>query len=154
MSMLKGIRLSVIILILILISSFKVSGQEGANIKSQFLNKLEWGDSLKIGALGTSLTGGTWRWFDVMKEWLDESYPGQLSYRNEGVGASASSYPVGNSGLDKVKLLAADKQDVVFIEFAVNDAYQPYNISVEDSRRNLESMINTLKSANPAKPGM
>lgn len=32
---------------------------------------------------------------------------------------------------------------------AVNDAYKPYNISVGESRKNLESMIATLKNANP-----
>ena len=84
-----------------------------------------------------------------MKEWLDQLYPGQLCYRNEGVGASASSYPPGNSGLDKVEALDAFNPDVVFIEFAVNDAYKPYNISVEDSRANLESIIGTLKSSHP-----
>ncbi len=118
-------------------------------IKAQFINQLEKGETLKIAALGTSLTGGAWRWFDVMQEWLDQLYPGQLCYRNEGVGASASSYPPGNSGLDKVKALDAFNPDVVFIEFAVNDAYKPYNISVETSRANLESMIRTLKASNP-----
>lgn len=117
--------------------------------KAGFVNKLEKGEHIKIAALGTSLTGGKWRWFDVLKEWLDEEYPGQVLYRNEGVGASASSYPPGNSGLDKVKIVAEFKPDVVFIEFAVNDAYKPYNISVDESRDNLISIINTLKNANP-----
>ncbi len=42
----------------------------------------------------------------------------------------------------------AAKPDVVFIEFAVNDAYVAYNISLQESRRNLESMIHSLKEAN------
>ena len=117
--------------------------------KTHIVEKLENGENLKIAALGTSLTGGTWRWFDVMAEWLDEAYPGQVSYLNKGVGASASSYPPGSSGLDKVKELAGFDPDVVFIEFAVNDAYKPYNISVDESRKNLESMIASLKNANP-----
>jgi len=117
--------------------------------KTHFIGKLEHGKHLKIAALGTSLTGGTWRWFDVMVEWLDETYPDQVSYKNLGVGASASSYPPGSSGLDKVKELAEFDPDVVFIEFAVNDAYKPYNISVDESRKNLESMIATLKITNP-----
>ena len=118
-------------------------------VKTSLIERLERGQHLKIAALGTSLTGGTWRWFDVMAEWLDEAYPDQVSHLNLGVGASASSYPPGSSGLDKVKELDGFNPDVVFIEFAVNDAYKPYNISVDESRKNLESMIATLKNANP-----
>lgn len=119
------------------------------SVKAQFVNQLEKGEVIKIAALGTSLTGGTWRWFDVMSEWLDQDYPGQICYKNMGVGASASSYPPGNSGLDQVKKFEGFFPDVVFIEFAVNDAYIPYHISVEDSRANLETIIQTLKSYSP-----
>ena len=104
---------------------------------------------MEIAALGTCLTGGKWRWFEMMKEWLDEEYPGQVTSQNEGVGASASFYPPGNSGLDKVKKVAKLISDVVFIEFAVNDAYKPFHISVDESCENLVSIINTLKSTNP-----
>ncbi len=128
---------------------FGVALQTLAGGKSGLAKKLQRGEQVKIAALGTSLTGGKWRWFDVMKEWLDEQYPNQCTYFNEGVGASASSYPPGNSGLDKVKVVATYHPDVVFIEFTVNDAYKPYAISVEESRRNLECMISTLKIANP-----
>ena len=138
-----------IITLLFLLLSLGVQAQLRENIKPQFLNRLHQGDQIKIAALGTSLTGGTWRWFDVMKEWLDEEYSGQISYHNLGVGASASSYPSGNSGLARVRELVKINPDVVFIEFAVNDAYKPYNIIIEDSRRNLESIIRSLKSANP-----
>lgn len=125
------------------------SHQSKDNKKTYFIQKLKQGEKVKIAALGTSLTGGTWRWFDVMVEWLDEAYPDQVSYLNLGVGASASSYPAGSSGLDKVKELDGFNPDVVFIEFAVNDAYKPYNISVDESRKNLESIIATLKNVNP-----
>ncbi len=91
--------------------------------KAQFIQKLEQGEKVKVAALGTSLTGGKWRWFEVMKEWLEESYPGQVEYFNKGVGASASSYPPGKSGLDKAKVLAKEKTDVVFIEFAENESH-------------------------------
>jgi hypothetical protein len=32
------------------------------SIKAQFINRLEKGEHVKIAALGTSLTGGAWRW--------------------------------------------------------------------------------------------
>ncbi|NQU54135.1 MAG: hypothetical protein HQ522_16530 [Bacteroidetes bacterium] len=135
--------------LLLLSFAFVISLQCVAQGKSSLISKLKNGEKVKIAALGTSLTEGKWPWFDVMKEWLDQDYPGLVEYHNEGVGASASSYPPGKSGLDKVKVIAATSPDVVFIEFAVNDAYEAYNISVAESRANLESMINTLKERNP-----
>ncbi len=140
----------ILLMLLLLIGNGTNATVNGERNKTQsFILRLKQGEHIKIAALGTSLTGGTWRWFDVMKEWLEHDYSGQVTYFNEGVGASASSYPPEVCGLEKVKTVAKQKPDVVFIEFAVNDAYKPYNISVEESRKNLESMINTLKGANP-----
>jgi acyl-CoA thioesterase-1 len=143
----KTIILCLLSLLLLSGTSAKTLGKQKKN--AGFIQKLEQGEKVKIAALGTSLTGGTWRWFDVMKEWLDQEYPRQVEYQNEGVGASASSYPPKVCGLEKVKVVAAGNPDVVFIEFAVNDAYKPYKISIEESRKNLESIISTLKEANP-----
>ncbi len=137
------------LLVLIGLLNGHIQAQPIRKIEARFVDQLERNEHVKIAALGTSLTGGTWKWFDVMKEWLDQVYPGQVSYKNEGIGASASSFPPGRSGLDKVNELTSYHPDVVFIEFAVNDAYRPYNISVEDSRANLESIIQSLKSYNP-----
>ena len=134
---------------LLIANRTNASVDEEKNVPQSFILKLTKGENIKIAALGTSLTGGTWRWLDVMKEWLETDYSGQITYFNEGVGASASSYPPENCGLEKVKIVAGYKPDVVFIEFAINDAYKPYNISVEESRKNLESMINALKEADP-----
>ena len=124
---------------------------------STFINKLEKGKQVTIVTLGTSLTGGKWRWVDVMQEWLDASYPNQVLIENLGVGASASmtvpamegnEYLWNKCGLDRIPETIAVNPDVVFIEFAVNDAYLPYDISIEQSRKNLESMIQSLKDAN------
>ena len=147
----KMIRIRMCLLLFLIGNTIimNASHQSVNSAKTHFIERLQQGEQLKIAALGTSLTGGTWRWFDVIVEWLDETYPNQVSYKNLGVGASASSYPPGNSGLDKVKELAGFNPDVVFIEFAVNDAYNPYDISIDESRENLESMITTLKNANP-----
>ena len=105
--------------------------------------------------MGTSLTGGTWRWPDVlMNDWLNLDWPGQVTLFNEGVGASASSMgfngDLTTSGLGKLGAVIAHKPDVVFIEFAVNDAFLPYKISLDDSKRNLNEMIDRLLAANPA----
>jgi len=114
-----------------------------------FIRDLRDGKKVTIVTLGTSLTGGTWRWPDVMKEWLDKEFPGLVTLHNLGVGASASSHPPGKSGLDMVKKAVALKPDVVFIEFTTNDAYLPYNISQADSKRNLNTMIDAILAGNP-----
>ncbi|MBN8457508.1 MAG: SGNH/GDSL hydrolase family protein [Verrucomicrobia bacterium] len=116
---------------------------------ARFIGSLQTGRKATIVTLGTSLTGGTWRWVNVMKEWLDSEYPGLATIQNLGVGASASSHPPGQCGLDMAKRAAAMKPDVVFIEFAVNDSYLPYKISPTDSQRNLNMMVDTILQANP-----
>jgi acyl-CoA thioesterase-1 len=119
-----------------------------------FIKRLEAGEKITIVTMGTSLTGGQWRWPDVMMVgWLNRDYTGQVTLFNEGVGASASSVGPGNnaalSGLGKLPAVLAHKPDVVFIEFAVNDAYLPYKISLEDSKKNLNTLIDGILEANP-----
>jgi acyl-CoA thioesterase-1 len=114
--------------------------------KIQFIQKLDQGEKVKIAALGTSLTG---TWYYVMQDWLKEAYSDQCTFYDFGVGGSASSCPPGKSGLDQVKKAASYHPDVVFIEFAVNDSYIPYHITVEESRKNLESIIDTMLESNP-----
>ena len=43
-----------------------------------------------------------------------------------------------------------EKPDAVFIEFAVNDAHLPYDISLDRSKTNLNAMIDQVLAANPA----
>lgn len=119
-----------------------------------FIRRLDAGGKITIVTMGTSLTGGQWRWPDVMMTgWLNRDYPGQVTLFNEGVGASASSVGPGNntalSGLGKLPVVLARKPDVVFIEFSVNDAYLPYKISLEDSKKNLNTIIDRILDANP-----
>jgi len=96
---------SILLHIFLFVSGLSAEARVLSNesIKTQFISRLEKGEHVEIAALGTSLTGGTWRWFDVMKEWLDHVYPGQISYRNNGVGASASAakIPSGLSAFTK-----------------------------------------------------
>jgi lysophospholipase L1-like esterase len=122
---------------------------------ARFIQSLQAGKKVTLATMGTSLTGGTWRWPDVlMNDWLNLDWPGQVTLFNEGVGASASSMgfngDLTTSGLGKLGAVIAHKPDVVFIEFAVNDAFLPYKISLDDSKRNLNEMIDRLLAANPA----
>jgi lysophospholipase L1-like esterase len=124
------------------------------------LSRLNQGDNLTVAAIGTSLTASaTGSWFGQMGAWLDSQYPHQLSYHNDAVPSSASkytsSYTYPASGLD-VQLGTALTQnpDVVFIEFAMNDAYTAYGITPQMSKDNLQAMIDRINtwSAGHGKP--
>ena len=119
-----------------------------------FIKRLQAGEKITIVTMGTSLTGGTWRWPDVMMgDWLNKDFPKQVQFFNEGVGASASSVGpgggAGGSGFSKLPAILAHKPDVVFIEFTTNDAYLPYKISLADSKKNLNTIIDKILAANP-----
>ncbi len=122
-------------------------------VGARFIDALHKGKKITIVTMGTSLTGGEWRWPDVMmNDWLNKAFPGQVICFNEGVGASSSSVgPYNNSalsGIDKLPAVITHKPDVVFIEFATNDAYLPYKISREASQKNLNFIIDRILEAN------
>lgn len=139
-----------------LVVSCAADEKEGA---SPVVLRPEPGGEVTIVTLGTSLTGGRWPWPTVMMEWLDNQWPGQFELHNLGVGASASqtvpamegsAYIWKRCGLDRLDEAVALEPDLVFIEFAVNDAYRPYGISLEASRRNLLTMIDRFQASDPA----
>ena len=125
---------------------------------SAMIQKLENGEKVTIVMLGTSLTGGEWRWVRPFREWMNKDFPGLVTIHNLGVGASASmTVPImkGNRytwkrcGLDRVQEAIKLKPDTVFIEFAMNDCHTPYGISIEQSKKNLNAMIDIIWKANP-----
>ena len=128
--------------------------------RATVLSRLDQADNLKIAAIGTSLTApGTSSWFSQMGVWLDSQYPHQLSYYNGAVPSSASkytsSYTYPASGLDvQLGNALAQGPDVLFIEFAMNDAYTPYGITTQMSKDNLQAMIDRIHtwSAGRSKP--
>ena len=105
--------------------------------------KLAEGKSLTISAIGTSLTAPTWSsWFTQMGDWLNTKYPGKVTLNNEAIGGSNST-----SGIStQLGAALAHNPDVIFIEFAYNDASTGSNMSVETSKNNLQSMINTINT--------
>jgi acyl-CoA thioesterase I len=130
--------------------------QKSGSAGARFIQSLKVGKKVTIVTMGTSLTGGGWRWPDVMmNDWLNKAFPRQVVFFNEGVGASSTINGPGDnkalSGLAKVKAAIAHKPDVVFIEFGTNDAYEhgAYKQSVADSKKNLTTIIDALLAANP-----
>jgi len=108
--------------------------------EAEIITRLENGETMSLCAIGTSLTAASDRWFDQTIAWLQTEYPGQVTASNRAVAGENSRQ--GFAQLDKV--LAYDNPSAVFIEFAMNDAHTKFNISLEESRSNLQTMVNTI----------
>jgi acyl-CoA thioesterase-1 len=118
---------------------------------ARFIQDLQAGKKVTIVTMGTSLSNG---WPVVMMgDWLTPDFPGQVTFFSECVGASSTAMgPNGDrslSGLGKIPAAIAHRPDVVFIAFGMNDAYLPYNTSLEESKKNLNTIIDAILSANP-----
>lgn len=118
------------------------------NLQAKIIPRLQSGENLTITAIGTSLTAGG-AWLGQMANWMNTTFPGQVTVHNCGIGASASqntsTYTAPTSGLGvQLGNALATNPDAIFIEFAMNDAYAPYGISQQASRENLQTMINLI----------
>ena len=113
--------------------------------KSDFIKQLEKGKPQTIVCYGTSLTAGDDGWVSLLEQYLQKYYGENVNVINSAVGGMWSGWGVEN--LDEKVI--ANKPDAVIIEFAVNDSHKGYKTSKEDSRNNLNQMINRIKKANP-----
>lgn len=109
-----------------------------------FIARLQAGTPQKIVFYGTSLTQGG-AWVSQVSQALEKAFPGLVSFSNGAKSGEHSRWGVKNLETN----VLAQNPDVVFIEFSVNDAVGRFEISQEESRRNLESMIDRIKQANP-----
>ncbi len=98
----------------------------------------------KIVCYGSSLTA-IGNWVNQVKDVLADKYPGAAAVINRGRIAAASDWGIENFE----KLVIKENPDIVFLEFSINDAYLPYDISPETSRSNLIYMIDRLTEHNP-----
>ncbi len=132
-------KFSVILLTFCLFSSALCHALE----KSRLVTNLESGKQQTVITYGTSLTAGG-AWVRQLQAALDSSYPGKAMVINSGKFAIWSKWGVDN--LDK--RVIEKRPDTVLIEFAINDAYLPYKVSIEQARGNLENMINRILKSN------
>jgi lysophospholipase L1-like esterase len=132
-----------------------LSATYAATASAAIVPRLMSGESLKVCAIGTSLTvfrGSQvpdWGWFEQSGAWLNSLYPNQVTLSNRAVGGAFSSsapptYPRGGF-LQLGDVLANDNPDAIFIEFAINDAINGL-MSVAQSKSNLQTMINSIKT--------
>lgn len=123
------------------VSKVKCSGG-----RAGFIERLDAGEKQTIVTYGTSLTSPYQsRWVALMAEDLQKKYPGLPLVINAARGAMASAWGLSNLR-ERVLQFAPD---AVFIEFAINDSYLPYNISIEKCRQNLEQLIDEIIKYRP-----
>ena len=132
--------------VLLLASGAAIAADSHAatNQPARFVQKLNAGQKQLVITYGTSLTAGG-HWVTLLNNFLTEKYPGLATVHNSGEGAMASTWGVENLDERVLKF----KPDAVIIEFAINDAYTPYNISQKQSRDNLLDMISRIKKVSP-----
>jgi lysophospholipase L1-like esterase len=116
---------------------------------SSLVTALAAGQTRKVVVYGTSLTANG-SWVGSMNSWLSTKYPGLLTVVNSGLSGKNSA-----EGLAQLQTkVLAHQPDTVFIEFAMNDAFLYSDgtpqLTVAQARTNLLSMIDAIKSQNPA----
>lgn len=115
------------------------------------ITRLDGGEPTKIVLFGTSLTAG-YLWGEQLESWLDTRYPGLVTMVNSGMSGKNSKF--GRANL--VAKVLEHKPDVVFIEFAINDAgviewetTATPKVTVAQARENLVYMITQIQEQNP-----
>lgn len=112
--------------------------------QSRFVQQLEAGKPQHIVVYGTSLTAAG-AWVPQMQKALSNAYPGLVKLTNSGGSGMNSQW-----GVENLQARVLDKKpDAVFIEFATNDAVTRFNLSLEQAKKNLETMINGIQQAAP-----
>ena len=111
---------------------------------AKFFKRLRAGEKQTVVTYGTSVTKYG-AWVDMLQKWFDGKFPGQVTIVNNGGPGQNSTW-----GAAQVQPQVLDhKPDLVFIEFAVNDAHTRFNLPVETARKNLDAMIAAIQAQNP-----
>lgn len=105
---------------------------------------LEAGQPRTVVVYGTSLTHGG-AWAKAARQWFDQNYPGKVTFINSGGPGENSDW-----GLKNLKVRVLDhRPDLVFVEFAYNDAHEKFNLPVERGAANLKKIVEGIRAQNP-----
>ncbi len=108
---------------------------------------LESGKDQTVVVYGTSVStvekGSAWT--TAVDEYFAGEYPGQVTFINSAKGGMQSIW-----GVENLQERVLDRHpDLVFIEFAINDAAAKHGISTNDCENNLDTMVTRLRDQNP-----
>jgi len=105
---------------------------------------LEHGKTQTVVVYGTSVTI-LGQWASEMEAYFTRLFPGQVTFANTARSGMHSRW-----GVENLKERVLDKHpDLVFIEFAINDAATKHGISISECRKNLDTMVKALQKQNP-----
>lgn len=110
----------------------------------RFITALESGKPQHIVVFGTSLSKSG-AWVPQLKTALDTRFPGLITLTNSAKGGQSSAWGRANVEANVI----AHTPDVVFIEFAINDAVTRFNLSLKQVRQNVDFMLDRITTALP-----
>lgn len=113
--------------------------------QDKVIKSLENGENQKIVVYGTSLSAAKEGWVTMLEDSLNARYSGKAEVVNSAQSAMWSTWGVENLR----ERVLEQKPNMVIIEFAMNDAYLPYNTSLEAARLNLEYMVFRIRELYP-----
>ncbi len=105
----------------------------------RFIAALRAGRAQHIVIYGTSLSKGG-AWVPQLQQTLDARFPGLVKLTNSARGGQHSGW--GAAHVDSA--VVALKPDVVFIEFAINDAVTRFDLSLDTIRRNVDTILDRI----------
>jgi lysophospholipase L1-like esterase len=113
-------------------------------LPTSLFQNLAAGKKQTVVVYGTSLTiNGAWT--KALAEYLEKHYPGQVVFANAAKAGMHSRWGVENLA----ERVLAHEPDLVFLEFAINDASTKNQVSLEQSVANLDAMVRALRKQNP-----
>ena len=134
----------VISAIALTLAGLPASGHAGTAPATTVFAHLEAGKNQTVVVYGTSLTHGG-AWTISTKQWFEQQYPGKVKFINSGGPGKNSDW-----GLENLKTKVLDfHPDLVFIEFAYNDAHDKFKMPVERGADNLKKIIEGIRGQNP-----
>lgn len=137
-------RLLVVYSALVATAAVAPSAPAPTEAPARFITQLRAGKPQHLVIYGTSLSKSG-AWVPQLQTALESRYPGLVKLTNSARGGQHSGWGVENVDAAVVAM----KPDVVFIEFAINDAVTRFNLSLDDVRRNLDTILDRITRALP-----
>lgn len=111
----------------------------------RFITALRAGRPQHVVIYGTSLSKGG-AWVPQLQATFDARFPGLVTLTNSARGGQHSGW--GATHVDSA--VVALKPDVVFIEFAINDAVTRFDLSLDTIRRNVDTLLDRIAAGLPS----
>ncbi len=134
--------LALSVLLALAVASFASAAEPPAT--PRFITALRAGRPRHVVIYGTSLSKSG-AWVPQLQQTLDGRFPGLVKLTNSARGGQHSGWGAANVESAVVAL----KPDVVFVEFAINDAVTRFDLSLDTIRRNVDTILDRITTALP-----